>query len=304
MQLISDIINELVDTSKPVSSVLLKTKLLASRLRINELSNWATDELSGYSDESNVPNYRRFTSNIVGSYVLGSMHYKNAPIPIPFEDEKLRKNMTSFNMKDSITTLETMSQNATSGSISVRFPDNAIRLWEDTLRQMGNPHFQIIEVHKSLPMSSIIEIVSVVRAKLLDFMLKIDEQFGGITELELKEKKNQIATIMSQTIINNTGDGNIVNTGSDAKIKADIKIFKGDRKSLSDKLISAGVTNDDTNELLLIVDEDAPINGVFSDKVNSWIKKMLSKAVEGTWQIGIGAAGGILAESLGKYYGL
>jgi hypothetical protein len=303
MQLISDIINELVDTSKPVSAVLLKTKLLASRLRIQELSDWATDELNGYSHETKVPKYRRFTSNIVGSYLNGHMQYKNAPIPIPFDDD-LRNNMTAFVLKDSITTLETMSQNKTSRAISISFPDNAIRVWENTLRDMGNPYLQIIEAHKTLPISAVIEIVSVVRAKLLDFMLKIDEQFDGKTELELKEKKQQIATIMSQTIINNTGDGNIVNTGNDVKIKAEITISKGDKKSLSDKLISEGVSEADAKKLLSIVDQEQPVNGVFSNKVNNWIKKMLSKAVEGGWQVGIGAAGSILADALGKYYGM
>ena len=64
MKLIGDIINELVDSDKSIASPLLKTKVLASRLKNNDLLTWVNSELSGYIND--VPNYRIFGCSITG----------------------------------------------------------------------------------------------------------------------------------------------------------------------------------------------------------------------------------------------
>ncbi|MBF4465869.1 hypothetical protein IRZ99_11440 [Flavobacterium sp. LC2016-12] len=72
MKLVNDIINELIDTEKSVSSPLLKTKVLASRLQNATLLNWVTKELKGYDCLSELPDYRKFEGNIVGTFIAGS----------------------------------------------------------------------------------------------------------------------------------------------------------------------------------------------------------------------------------------
>ena len=42
----------------------------------------------------------------------------------------------------------------------------------------------------------------------------------------------------------------------------------------------------------------------FGPRVSAWIGKMIGKAAEGSWQIGLGAAGNLLAQAIAKYYGL
>ena len=42
----------------------------------------------------------------------------------------------------------------------------------------------------------------------------------------------------------------------------------------------------------------------FGGKVNTWIQKMVGKALDSSWQISVGAAGNILAGSIQSYYGL
>ncbi len=151
------------------------------------------------------------------------------------------------------------------------------------------------------------EILTYVRNNLLDFMLKIDSEFGNITEIEeLKTKKKEIATIMNQTIINNTGDGNVVNTGDKATITSTITISKGNKEELSKHLQDIGLTTDDTNELIQVIDTEEPDfeKKTFGKAVNSWTQKMLGKALDGSWNIGIGAAGNLIAEAIKTYYGM
>jgi hypothetical protein len=137
-------------------------------------------------------------------------------------------------------------------------------------------------------------------------MLKLDEEFGGVTELEdLKKNNERISTIMNQTIIN-TGDGNILNTGEKVTIKANISVNKGDKEALQKTLIDSGIAQQDVHDLVEIIDTEEPNKekGTFGVKVNTWVNKMMGKALDGSWQIGIGAAGSMLADAIQSYYGL
>jgi hypothetical protein len=41
----------------------------------------------------------------------------------------------------------------------------------------------------------------------------------------------------------------------------------------------------------------------FGPRVREWIKKMISKAVDASWQIELGVAGNLLTDALKAYYG-
>lgn len=63
---------------------------------------------------------------------------------------------------------------------------------------------------------------------------------------------------------------------------------------------------DDINELLAVIDTEIPNTekGTFGYKVNLWIGKMINKALDGSWQVAIGAAGSFLADAVQSYYGM
>lgn len=109
---------------------------------------------------------------------------------------------------------------------------------------------------------------------------------------------------MSQTIITNIGDGNLVNSGDKNIIDNDVTITKSNFDELKAILEKNGVQENDIQELQeILIDEPELVNNKFGSKVNAWLKNMLNKAIDGTWQIGIGTAGTLLAEAITKYYG-
>ncbi|MBL7932486.1 MAG: hypothetical protein JNL60_11315 [Bacteroidia bacterium] len=109
--------------------------------------------------------------------------------------------------------------------------------------------------------------------------------------------------IESVTTINAIGHGNIINTGKNGKIDANIHISIGDKTALTERLLSSGVEKTDIDELLAIIDTEKPDGDSFGSKTGKWIKKMLGKAIDGSWQVGIGAAGTLLAEAIKAYHG-
>lgn len=307
MQLISDIINELVDSSKSITSPLLKTKVLASRLKSSELLTWTNNELNGYQTSSSLPEYRRCGCNISGTYINGNMQVNDQALPTHGLPEDLEEQMKNMEFYQSVATLESMESVNKSGQLEAIFPAELTALIEYNIQKKGNPFFQLVKARKSVSVAIVTQILSVIRSKLLDFMLKLDEEFGNITAIEELQKNNtRISTIMNQTIINNTGDGNIVNTGDNANIEAKITIKKGDKEALQKKLHEFGVQPADTKELISIIDSETPDKKTktFGSKVNGWVQKMLGKALDGSWQIGIGTAGNILADTIQSYYGL
>lgn len=306
MKLINDIINELVDTEKSISSPLLKTKVLASRLKNSELLNWVTNELKGYENDDELPQYRVYQGTVTGTYINGTMQYNDQPVPTIGMNKELEKLLHSIKFNQSISSLENLISDNKSGKLERTFPAELTGLIQDNWRKMGNPYLQLINCKVSVGVGAVTEVLSSVRNSLLDFMLKIDDEFGNITEIEeLKTKSKEISTIMSQTIINTSGDGNVVNTGDKAKIEATININKGNKEELEKHLKEIGISEADTAELIEIIDEEEPNKEkkTFGKRVNEWTTKMLGKALDGSWNVGIGAAGSLLAEAIGKYYG-
>jgi len=307
MKLINDIINELIDTEKSIVSPLLKTKVLASRLGNDVLLTWVSNELKGYENKDELPDYRKFKGNITGTYINGSMQYNDQPVPTVGLNRKFEDVIHSMNFNQSISSLEIIIAENESGMLERPYPAEIVGVIQQNWRKMGNPYLQLINCIISIPVNAVLEILSFVRNNLLYFMVKIDSEFGNITEIEeLKTKKEQISTIMNQTIINTSGDGNVVNTGEKARISAKINITKGNKDELIKYLKDYGISEEDTSELATIIDTEQPDASkmTFGEKVNAWIQKMLGKALDGTWSIGLGAAGNLLAEAIKLYYGI
>ncbi|TPG31109.1 phage major capsid protein [Flavobacterium pectinovorum] len=308
MKLISDIINDLVDNDKSLNSALLKTKVLASRIKNKDLSEWVSKESNGYNSEKELPSYRKNIScHIKGDYIVGNMKYSNQAVPIVGMEETFKSSLSQTNFTISILALESLTSDSKSSTLMYPFPAEIIGMIEENWIQMGNPYLRLINARKIIPTTAVKEILVQVRNKLLDFMLEIDSEYGNLTEIkDLSEKSKEISKIMNQTIINNTGDGNILSTGTNAKINAKINISKGGLDELKNHLNEIGISEIDANELIEIIDEDKPNyeNGTFGDKTNKWIQKMLGKTLDGTWQVGIGTAGTLLAEGIKAYLGM
>jgi hypothetical protein len=58
MNAIEQIIGELSDSGKSLEGPLLNTKVLASRIKNDEIRDWARRELVGYRDLDELPSYR------------------------------------------------------------------------------------------------------------------------------------------------------------------------------------------------------------------------------------------------------
>jgi hypothetical protein len=103
------------------------------------------------------------------------------------------------------------------------------------------------------------------------------------------------------------GDNVTILVGDHSRQTVTNRITRGDFEALRLLLEERNVPVADINELRLAIQADADGKDVkakrFAPRVRNWMKSMLSKAVDTSWQIEIGIASNLLTEALKAYYG-
>lgn len=85
----------------------------------------------------------------------------------------------------------------------------------------------------------------------------------------------------------------------------EIRIKESDKNSLFKYPKDQGIEKSDIEFLKQTLKERSyPENiGNLGNNINKWIAKMVTKAADGTWNIGVATAGGVLATAINKFYG-
>jgi plasmid maintenance system antidote protein VapI len=310
MNILTEIINLLTDNDSSITNALLKIKVFSMRMKNSSLTEWIDKELNGYQSEDELPDYRKGGCNLVGNYINGRWKAEKQILATMNLPDFVRESVEQMTFYQSISVLESYLKDDKMKMISVSIPAEVIGIITDTYQKMGNPYLTVYSAYKQVHIGAVEQIITEVRNKTLDLILKLEQEFGYDIDMQaLMEKKNDvnylIQNIMNQITINNDGDGNVINTGSNNEIISKINISKSDFESLRKELVKYHVDEADIDELKHVITEKPDIKKkVFGPKVNNWIKKMLDKSLNGTWQVGIATAGTLLGELLKKYYGI
>ena len=157
-----------------------------------------------------------------------------------------------------------------------------------------------------LSVGHLVELLNTVRNRILDFVLAIwkeapeagEGQFGVPCSIE----PSRVTQIFNTTVYG--GAANLVGNASNSPVS--FNISQGNFESLAKVLADNGIQSGDIESLSKDIHADAlPIKGKgFGPRVSAWIAAMIQKAADGSWNIGIGAAGTLLADAISRYYGL
>jgi hypothetical protein len=160
-------------------------------------------------------------------------------------------------------------------------------------KDYGNADFQIVEniYCDTRDMAVNLLDTSNIASRLNDFI--------GKTKVTM-EKNQNLGGISNTTF----GDNATIVVGDHNQVKT-IQIKQGNFNDLKDLLKRNNVSEEDILELQKIVENETPgvENKKLGAKTNGWISKMVSKCLDGSWAIGIGAAGKLLADGIKAYYG-
>ncbi|MEX2516662.1 MAG: response regulator receiver protein [Gammaproteobacteria bacterium] len=298
MKLIDQII-ELLSTEKgSLTDALLKTKVLLHSLGQTELIAWVNSELNGYHDDQDIPDYRKVPAQVLANLASMTFQANSHPLPIGHLSDKQRENLESSNLTQSLAVLEKFSENP-DGSLSSPIPLE----YNGLLGKHLANGVSIQRAWSQVEVSSIIQILTEVRSRLLDFVLNLKDQ---LPEDSSPQDRQAIDT---KALFNNAilGDNATIIIGD--KNKADIVNFylKGNLAALEHELKKFNVADNDISSLKqAIQDDESEIDETkreFGSSVNQWVQNMSHKAVDTSWQIELGMASSVLVDALKHYYG-
>jgi len=301
MTLLEDIQNAAVDSKSDLGTLLRKCKLLAARLGSKPLEDWLIWESNGYPEDVDVPDYRIWPLEVKGHFAgpLGS-GIKNAPIPSGCLPENVRDIYQNYKCRQSITSIEEMLKISKKGVLSVNTGDLAVVLGMNVYKYQN-----CIQAWAEFSAGHLIELLNIVRNRILDFTLVIWKE-APATGNQTGKSENDIGSERVTQIFNTTiygGAASIVGSATESLITIDI--LQNDLDSLENALLTNTVAVEDIRDLRVAINSDGQIEKGqgFGPRVSAWIAGMVNKAADGSWNVGIGAAGNLLAQAISQYYG-
>ncbi|MEO8154019.1 MAG: hypothetical protein ABI605_13185 [Rhizobacter sp.] len=299
MKLLDDIVDLLSDGKGSLTEALLKTKVLMHKIGYKELAEWVNDELNGYPPDKPVPPYRVIHSRLVGHLQNIAYAHSNVMLPTQHLPEKTRRMFHENNMRESISVLERFANND-KGHLTVPVGPEYHQQIDKVL-----DGFWVQRMWIQMEPTQVLHSVTEVRSRLLDFVLSLQDKLGDLKDDEVKEAAKDIdAAAMFRGAV--FGDNATVVIGDKNTTHITNTIRRDDFESLATALRRAGVEQGDIALLQDAVQHDTDSvdheKKQFGGAVKAWMSRMLGKAVEASWNIELGVAGGLLTEALKAYY--
>ncbi|MBC3767679.1 hypothetical protein [Neptunicella marina] len=285
------------DSQNHLPDVLRKALLIASKLGLNDFKAWVLSELNGYNTEVELPEYR-----IISSELKVFNPYRGYQ-PLIIEDGDMARMVSEVKICESIESLQhLLSKSNSKERLTFPFPAEQKAFLMRMIRGSAQ-----LEPTRFIGSNQVKSVMEQVRTRLLNWALDLESQgvLGDGLSFSQKEKsianenKSAINIQHFQGVMGNVSGGNVSQTMS-------MTITPGNFESLANYFKQQDINDEDIGSLQKAIssDPEASEKGTFGPKVSSWIGKMTEKAAEGSWGIGIGAAGNLLATAIAKFYGL
>lgn len=303
MDIVDSLIEMLSENSTPVSSVFLKTKVLAHKLDAPVLKEWLTKEMNGYPLDAEVPDYRVLSGRVLVTATDGfHARWSNYPANLEHLDKDIKELITKRKIRESAASLE-QTLSSTSDDFGMDMPHG---LCSFLSRGLGEGVYVEL-AHLSISRGAVASVLGQIKSRLLDFLLDISEKFSG--DLSRQDIREQSKEAGIQELFKNSvfGNNTTILMGNGNNQNVSISSSKSNFEWLTNELKKAGVSDDDITDLEKAINDDSESvdheNKRYGPKVNIWMKDMLAKAVDVSWQVDLGVASSLLATALNSYYG-
>jgi AbiTii len=301
MKLLNELISNLSGEQPSLTDALMKTKVLLHQLGRKDLVAWVNLELDGYSNDVQVPEYRVVNAQVRASISDGFHSQNDQPLPTHHLAEDIRLRFERCQIRESVSTLEVLARKDTIGT-SISIPPEFYGLLEK-----GLADYNIQEAKSFVAPGRLGQVLTQVRSRLLDFLLELSEKIGDETMPEQIKRIGESPATASMFNHAMFGDNVTILIGDRNQQTVTNQIVKGDFETLKSILKERNVQSTDIEELRLAIAADADGEDVrakrFGPRVRGWMKSMLAKAVDASWQIEIGVVSSFLYEALKSYYG-
>lgn len=305
MKLIDEAINLLGDASKPLADAFFKAQIIAHRLKDKDFSAWVKNEVQGYKDDADLPEYRVFRLTPYGDVENTVKRYTSYQLPLGGMPREMQDKFLVSRLRHSIAVIDEFSKKE--DALIIHLPPFTYGY----LRKGISDSFSIVAAWGKPPAGCFTQVLHEARSRLLGLLLELadvmPEEEGG----EAQEKMPNIEDVNGMFKGAVFGDGANINLaighGSQASNNK-TSVVKNDISSLVSELSKNKVSEADIDLLKTAINEDAVQVGLgergFGDKVRGWLGAMITKAGTPAWEVPAQIGAGVLTDAISKYYGL
>jgi hypothetical protein len=305
MSLLHEIQEAALDSKVDISDLLRKCLVLAIRLENKDFQKWVDQELDGYADGADLPEYRVLKANSYGHFTNGYCQLQNYIIPSRTIPEEIREVATTVYLGNAISALDYMVKHAKEGSLQFAWPGDIIAFISNKVYV----DYSCIAAYNHISVSSIAAIIDTVRTRVLEFVLEIKKEAPNAGDALTGPQPiapERVRQIFYTIVMGNVG--NLASGGSGISQSSYQEIRQGDLESLKEYLLGLGIGIQpvDIQELenALVDDEERCLQETIGDRTKKWIEKIAGNASEGIGGVGIGVAADLIAKGIAMYLGL
>jgi len=259
MSLLREIQVALMNPAEETGPILLKLRLLASRLGSVPLEDWVRFESEGYPPDAELPPYRKipvsYLAHFSGPFGSG---IKNAPIPLAIINEFAGERWMRREVRESVSVVDALAkQGEKSGSLTTDAADLIFALQGKIYE-----NYACNSVIGRIASSSLVGLLNAVRSKILELTSQLEKSVPNAAEIELASQPDEVVadqervTRITQQIF--YGD---VTTHNVQGLQLNLLAAPGDTTALVKTLVGRGIAEPDAQEFADILSNEEADGG-------------------------------------------
>ena len=234
MTLSRDIQAAAINSEIDISTVLRQCKVLAVRLGNENFKNWVDQELNGYKNIDNLPDYRILSVDSKGDFSGDYSILKNADIPLLCIPEQFRETFSKAYCAQPISAYVSLLKSSNGGNFYEQWEPDFVALYGNKIIQ----NMTCRTARKVIPYSSMVSLVDSVRNRVLNFVLEIESEAPDAGEAPLNTPplpQDKGTQFFNTTIIYGNNVGNIAEGSTDITQSVTLNVYKDDFSSLRNR---------------------------------------------------------------------
>lgn len=214
--IVLDLQQEVISQNCDIVNALRKAHLIAMKLGLEDFDKWVLNELNGYSEKNNCPEYRKLHC------ILKALNPYHGWMPTMINDPEMEEKISTKFIVQSISEIITLVNNGKDG-LSINCNGVELDLFN---KLFDNPIPMQFAYHVST--ASVADIIEKVKNTLLEWTLQLEKEGIVGENMAFNEKEKEQAKSIPQTINNYYGNTNVVNGSAEHS-----QIISGDNNNIT-----------------------------------------------------------------------
>ena len=184
----SKLLDDLVANDVSLSECLQRLLIIANKTKNKDLIEWCNEELTGYKNKENIPDYRKFKSmNLLYSGINGRYQITNQPLQPGFLCKETLETIEAVDIFDSI--FEVEKRKDQKELIYRDFTFLAGEVFNNTKDSLTGIGVQCASIKQVVPQQFYSDIFSAIKVRVINLLCYYEEKGVDVDTLDISIKK-------------------------------------------------------------------------------------------------------------------